>query len=76
MGNADAARLELGVRHRTRAWQNIDIDLGPGRQGSGDFVEPVIHGLAETSQRVLPPTERISIEFCEAECSGQVLPLG
>lgn len=42
MGNADAARLELGVRHRTRAWQNIDIDLGPGGQGRADFVEPVI----------------------------------
>ena len=57
MGNADAARLELGVRHRTRAWQNIDIDPDPGRQGSADFVEPVIHGLAETSQRC-PPADR------------------
>ena len=32
MDYADAVRLELAVRHRKRAWQTIDIDLGPAGQ--------------------------------------------
>jgi hypothetical protein len=52
MDNADAVRLELGVLYRTRAWQTIDVDLGPAGSDTVDFVEPTIPGLSAMGLRI------------------------
>jgi hypothetical protein len=44
---ADTVRVEVAVQYKTRAWQTVDIDLGPGGARDVDLVEPAITGLAE-----------------------------
>jgi Nucleotidyl transferase AbiEii toxin, Type IV TA system len=44
---ADTVRVEVAVQYKTRAWQTVDIDLGPGGAREVDLVEPAIIGLAE-----------------------------
>jgi hypothetical protein len=44
---ADTVRLEVAVQYKTRAWQTVEIDLGPGGAREVDLVEPAITGLAE-----------------------------
>ena len=44
---ADTVRVEVAVEYRTRAWQTVDIDLGPGEAREVDLVTPAIPGLAE-----------------------------
>jgi Nucleotidyl transferase AbiEii toxin, Type IV TA system len=44
---ADTVRVEVAVQYKTRAWQTVDIDLGPGGARELDLVEPAIVGLAE-----------------------------
>lgn len=44
---ADTVRIEVAVQYKTRAWQTVDIDLGPGGAREVDLVEPAITGLAE-----------------------------
>src|SRR6266851_80457 len=44
---ADTVRVEVAVQYKTRAWQTVDIDLGPGEAREVDLVEPAITGLAE-----------------------------
>jgi len=44
---ADTVRVEVAVQYKTRAWQTLDIDLGPGEAREVDLVEPAIPGLAE-----------------------------
>lgn len=41
---ADTVRVEGAVQYRTRAWQTVDIDLGPGEALDVDLVEPAITG--------------------------------
>ena len=35
------------MQYKSRAWQTVDIDLGPGGAREVDLVEPAITGLAE-----------------------------
>lgn len=44
---ADTVRVDVSVQYRTRAWQTVDIDLGPGEAQEVDLVEPAITGVAE-----------------------------
>jgi hypothetical protein len=44
---ADTVRVEVAVQYKTRAWQTVDIDLGPGGAREVDLVEPAITGLVE-----------------------------
>lgn len=44
---ADTVRVEVAVHYGTRAWQTVDIDLGPGEARDVDLVEPAITGIAE-----------------------------
>ena len=48
---ADTVRVEVAVQYRTRAWQTVDIDLGPGEALEVDLVAPAITGLAERGYR-------------------------
>src|SRR5271154_1044795 len=52
MDKVDAVRLELAIRYRTRAWQTIDVDLGPSGKGAIELVVPTIRGLAAMGLRV------------------------
>jgi hypothetical protein len=61
MDNADAVRLELGVLYRTRAWQTIDVDLGPAGSGTVDFVEPTIPGLSAMGLRTPSPIRCLNL---------------
>jgi hypothetical protein len=40
------------VQYRTRAWQTIEVDLGPAKASDIDLVEPSIPGIVELG---LPP---------------------
>lgn len=44
---ADTVRVEVAVQYKTRAWQTVDVDLGPGEAQEVDLVEPAITGLVE-----------------------------
>jgi hypothetical protein len=51
MEKVDAVRLELAVRYRTRAWQTIDVDLGPSGRSAVELVVPTIRGFAAMGLR-------------------------
>jgi len=53
---ADTVRIEVAAHYRTRAWQTVDIDLGPGEAREVDLLEPAIAGLVEMG---LPMTPRV-----------------
>ncbi|MBB5058097.1 hypothetical protein HDF16_002803 [Granulicella aggregans] len=57
----DAVRLELAIRYRTRAWQTIDVDLGPSGRGAVEFVVPTIQGLAAMGLRVPSPIRCLNL---------------
>ena len=74
MDNADAVRLELGVLYRTRAWQTIDVDLGPAGSDAVDFVEPIIPGLNAMGLRIPSPVRCLNLSEQVAQklhaCTG------
>ena len=59
MERADTVRVEVAVAYRTRAWQTIEVDLGPGpgigQSDTPDLVEPRVKGLAELGIPVTSP---------------------
>jgi len=55
MDLADTIRVEVAVQYRTRAWQTIEVDLGPAGTGAIDLVEPTIRGLAEMGIPITSP---------------------
>ena len=56
MDLADTVRVEVAVEYETRAWQTIDVDLGPGEALDVDLVRPAIEGVAEMG---LPITNQV-----------------
>jgi hypothetical protein len=71
---ADTVRVEVAVQYRTRAWQTVDIDLGPGGAREVDFVEPAITGLAEMGLPMAPHVRCLGINEQVAQklhaCTG------
>lgn len=61
MDLADTVRVEVAIEHRTRAWQSIEVDLGPASPGSPDLVEPAIPGLCEMGVPVTSPVRCIGL---------------
>jgi len=57
----DAVRLELAIQYRTRAWQTIDVDLGPAGVGAVDLVEPTVRGLSAMGLRTPSPVRCLSL---------------
>lgn len=55
MEQADTVRVNVAVAYRTRAWQTIEIDLGPAAGQSIDLVDPQVAGLAELGVPVASP---------------------
>jgi len=71
---ADTVRVEVAVEYRTRAWQTVDIDLGPGEAWEVDLVEPAITGLAEMGLPMTPHVRCLGINEQTAQklhaCTG------
>jgi hypothetical protein len=61
MDLADTVRIEVAVQFRTRAWQTIEVDLGPIGATSVDLVEPAIQGLRELGLPVTSPVRCIGL---------------
>jgi hypothetical protein len=74
MEMADTVRVEVAVQYKTRAWQTVDIDLGPSEAREVDLVTPAITGLAEMGLPVTAHVRCISIHEQVAQklhaCTG------
>ena len=55
MEQADTVRVDVAIAYRTRAWQTIEVDLGPGVGQGIDLVEPMVAGLPELGLPVTSP---------------------
>jgi len=71
---ADTVRVEVAVQYRTRAWQTVDIDLGPGEAREVDLVKPSVKGLAEMGLPIAPHVRCLGINEQVAQklhaCTG------
>ena len=71
---ADTVRLEVAVQHKTRAWQTVAVDLGPGEAREVDLVQPAITGLAEMGLPMAPRVRCLGINEQVAQklhaCTG------
>jgi hypothetical protein len=71
---ADTVRLEVAVQYKTRAWQTVAVDLGPGEAREVDLVEPAITALAEMGLPMAPRVRCLEINEQVAQklhaCSG------
>jgi hypothetical protein len=71
---ADTVRVEVAVQYRTRAWQTVDIDLGPGEAREVDLVKPAVTGLAEMGLPIAPHVRCLGINEQVAQklhaCTG------
>lgn len=61
MEMADTVRVEVAVQYKTRSWQTVEIDLGPGEANEVDLVAPAVTGVAEMGLPVTPHVRCISI---------------
>lgn len=61
MDMADTIRVPVAVQYRSRAWQTIDVDLGPTGAGSVELVRPAIHGLVELGLPMISPIRCLSL---------------
>lgn len=71
---ADTVRVEVAIAYRTRAWQSIDVDLGPPGAESADLVHPAIGGLTEIGLPVTTPVHCLNLSEQVAQklhaCTG------
>lgn len=58
---ADTIRVEVAIEYRTRAWQTIEVDLGPGEAREVDVVAPAIEGVAEMGIPITPQVRCLGI---------------
>ncbi len=77
---ANTVRVEVAVQYRTRAWQTVDIDLGPGESREVDLVKPAVTGLAEMGLPIAPHVRCLGINEQVAQklhaCTGPLDMLG
>ena len=71
---ADTVRVEVAVQYKTRAWQTVAVDLGPGEAREVDLVEPAITALAEMGLPMAPRVRCLGINEQVAQklhaCTG------
>jgi hypothetical protein len=71
---ADTVRVEVAIQYRTRAWQTVEVDLGPPGAEDADLVDPVISGLAEMGLPVTTPVRCLNLSEQVAQklhaCTG------
>jgi hypothetical protein len=74
MEKVDTMRLELAIRYRTRAWQTIDVDLGPSGTSAVELVVPAIRGVAAMGLHVPSPVRCMNLSEQVAQklhaCTG------
>jgi hypothetical protein len=58
---ADTVRVEVAIQHRTRAWQTVEVDLGPTSTTTIDLVDPALVGLREMGVPVTSPVRCIRL---------------
>ena len=61
MEQADTVRVNVAVQYRTRAWQTVEVDLGPASKRKVDFVEPQVQGLLELGLNVTSPVRCLGL---------------
>jgi len=61
MEQADTVRVAVAVQYRTRAWQTIDVDLGPAGTPKIDLVEPQVQGLVVLGLPVTSPVRCLGL---------------
>lgn len=61
MDLADTIRVEVAVQYRTRAWQTVEVDLGPAGTGSIDLIEPAVRGLSELGLPIISSVRCLSL---------------
>jgi hypothetical protein len=61
MEQADTIRVQVAIQHRTRSWQTIEVDLGPGKANQIDLIEPKVRGLVELGLPVVSPIRCLSL---------------
>jgi hypothetical protein len=73
---ADTVRVEVAILYRTRAWQTVDVDLGPSGVDSVDLVHRAISGLIEMGIPLTTPIRCLSLSEQVAQklhaCTGPV----
>jgi hypothetical protein len=74
MEMADTVRVEVAVQYKTRSWQTVDIDLGPGEAREVDLVAPAVPGIIEMGLPLTSHVRCISIHEQVAQklhaCTG------
>lgn len=61
MEQVDTVRVEVAVSYRTRAWQTVEVDLGPAQTLDVDFVAPQVQGLVELGLPVTSPVRCLGL---------------
>jgi hypothetical protein len=61
MERADTIRIEVAVQYRTRAWQTVELDLGPGLTDHVDLVAPRVQGFAELGIPLVSPVRCLNL---------------
>lgn len=61
MEQADTIRVQVAIPYRTRAWQTIEVDLGPANAVAVDLIEPRVRGLAELGIPVVSPVRCLNL---------------
>ena len=61
MEQADTLRVQVAVQYRTRAWQTVEVDLGPAPSSAVDLIEPRVRGLVELGIPVVAPIRCLNL---------------
>jgi hypothetical protein len=61
MEQADTIRVQVAIQYRTRAWQTIEVDLGPANADKVDLIEPRVRGLVELGIPVVSPVRCLNL---------------
>jgi Nucleotidyl transferase AbiEii toxin, Type IV TA system len=61
MEQVDTVRVDVAVSYRTRAWQTVEVDLGPAKTLDVDFVAPQVQGLDELGLSVTSPVRCLGL---------------
>jgi Nucleotidyl transferase AbiEii toxin, Type IV TA system len=74
MDLADTVRVDVAVEYKTRAWQTVEVDLGPGDAREVDLVTPAIVGVAEMGLPIITQVRCLGINEQVAQklhaCTG------
>lgn len=74
MDQADTIRVLVAIQYHTRAWQTIEVDLGPANVDRVDLIEPRVRGLVELGIPVISPVRCLGLSEQVAQklhaCTG------